>query len=82
MIQLWNYRKAFWVMGICIVCSSVLAFFISIRGHAGFLCGYDAPEVLQKRYVTGRNRLEVEGESVEEAEMNEQRTTVVSTVPK
>jgi NNP family nitrate/nitrite transporter-like MFS transporter len=49
MIQVWNYRPAFKFMGICVICSSVLTFFIKLKGHSGFFCCYDAPEVLQKR---------------------------------
>jgi hypothetical protein len=46
MIQQWNYRRAFLVMGYCVLCSSVLSFFVSIKGHSGFLFGFDAPEVI------------------------------------
>jgi len=47
MIQQWDYRRACKVMGFCVLCSSVLSFFVSIKGHAGFFFGIDAPEVIE-----------------------------------
>eukprot|EP00557_Chaetoceros_sp_GSL56_P011592 CAMPEP_0176486822 /NCGR_PEP_ID=MMETSP0200_2-20121128/5781_1 /TAXON_ID=947934 /ORGANISM="Chaetoceros sp., Strain GSL56" /LENGTH=874 /DNA_ID=CAMNT_0017883565 /DNA_START=199 /DNA_END=2823 /DNA_ORIENTATION=+ len=46
MIQEWNYRPAFKVMAVCVICSSFLSFFISIRGYDGF-CRNTAPEEVE-----------------------------------
>lgn len=40
-----NARKAFTLMGLCVMVSSILSAFVRIRGHAGLVCGKDAPEV-------------------------------------
>jgi len=49
MIQQWNYRSAFEVMGYCVLVSSLLSFLVNIRGHAGILFGTDIPEVIERR---------------------------------
>ena len=45
LFRVYSYEKAFVSMGWCVVVSSLLSFFVLIRGHAGLTCGKDSPEV-------------------------------------
>ena len=47
MIQEWNYRSAFKVMGVCVICSAFLSFFISIKGQNGIFCGSRTPDEVE-----------------------------------
>lgn len=49
MIQEWEYRVAFRVMGISVICLSSLTVFLKLNGYAGFLCGSDAPGIHLRR---------------------------------
>jgi len=40
-----DYKTAFNTMGVIVMCSSVLSLLVVIRGHAGLVCGVDAPEL-------------------------------------
>ena len=44
-----NYKDAFHLMGAAILVSSILSVFIFIKGHAGLICGTDAPENGRKK---------------------------------
>jgi NNP family nitrate/nitrite transporter-like MFS transporter len=50
-----SYRRAFEVMGIVVMASSVLSIFIKIPGHAGLISGEDSLVVIEKR--TRHNRI-------------------------
>jgi len=39
-----SYKTAFFIMGFTILGSSVLSLVIFIKGHAGLICGEDAPK--------------------------------------
>ncbi len=49
LIQELNYRVAFKVMGLSVICSSVLSFFMTFKGHAGFFGGADATEIREQK---------------------------------
>ena len=52
-----SYKKAFTLMGLVIIASSVLSIFIFIKGHASLLMGSDSDEVKAawKGETTGKN---------------------------
>ena len=54
-----DYKTAFTTMGYCIMSCSVLVFFVSIKGHAGFIFGSDSPEVLVRRDSASRRSSQV-----------------------
>jgi hypothetical protein len=62
MIQQWDYRPAFKVMGYCVLVSSLLSFLVNIRGHAGILFGTDIPEVIERRQ-SKKDKTEITNES-------------------
>jgi NNP family nitrate/nitrite transporter-like MFS transporter len=75
MIQEWNYRPAFEVMAVCVICSAFLSFFISIRGYDGILFGNTTPEEVD--VVTGECNVHKE-EALDNFEVDEHKTTATS----
>jgi hypothetical protein len=45
--------QAFYLMGGCVLASGILTAFISIKGHAGLLCGEDSEQVIAAYKRTG-----------------------------
>ena len=56
LIQELNYRLAFRVMGLTVICSSALSFFMKFKGHAGFFWGTDATEIREQKESRLRKR--------------------------
>lgn len=75
LFRTFSYEQAFIWMGWWVVGSSLLSFFILIRGHAGLTCGRDSPEV--RTALRRRNRNEDENShEVERIEISQSEISI------